>query len=163
MSTSWVNQVLDASIYVQTIGAFVWLFLVVLLERGRRGERRRLATLENELARHMRANARCFEATACTIEAIGQTLALRQENAELREELKGLDEHEQTDPAFRLPSGIDNPRPESPAIDDEPASSSSVGVWRCNGCRRRMPCGRHDERCLNCGGQLELEVESVVR
>lgn len=163
MHPSWMVQAISMAIYVQTIGAFVWLFLVVLLERVRRGERRRLATLENELARHMRASAQSFEATACAIEAIGQTLALRQENAELREELKGLDEREQTDPAFRLPSGIDNPRPESPAIDDEPASSSSLGVWRCNGCLRCAPCGRHGERCLHCGGQLELEVESVVR
>lgn len=155
---TWMVQAISMAIYVQVIGSFVWLFVVVLLERGRRGERRRLATVEAELARHMRMTSKSFDATATAIEAIGQTLTLRQENAELREEIKGLDEHEQTDPAFRLPSGIDNPRPESPAIDDEPASSVAHGHWQCVGCRRTYALceGHYGKKCFGCGGSLEL-------
>lgn len=154
MHPSWMVQAISMAIYVQVIGALVWLFLVVLLERSRRNERQRLATLEGELARHMRMSSQSFEATACAIEAIGQTLALRQENAELREELR-----EQTDPAFRLPSGIDNPAPvESPEVDDEPKSSLAEGHWQCVGCRRTYALceGHHGKKCFGCGGTLEL-------
>lgn len=154
MSTSWLSQILGTAIYVQTIGAFVWLFVVVLLERHRRRQGERLQLLEALFHRQgqtLNTAWRCVEELQKQVQLIRPTSPA------------SMSDHEETDPAFRLPSGIDNPRPESPAIDDEPASSSSVGVWRCNGCRQRMPCGRHGERCLNCGGQLELEVESVVR
>ena len=178
MHPSWMVQAISMAIYVQTIGAFVWLFLVVLLERGRRSDRARLARLEGlvdlqgrsaaghsrEFAEYQKGTTQALEDCCRAIEAVRETFKLREENASMRAELRRrgeslpADEHEQTDPAFRLPSGIDNPRPESVEVDDEPLGSVAAGHWQCVGCRRTYALceGHHGKKCFGCGATLEL-------
>lgn len=171
MQPSWMVQAISMAIYVQTIGAFVWLFLVVLLERGRRSDRARLARLEafiHEHGRLLAGLASGFSKSTRLADEMyrSQTLELDALRRELnlpalsdRPTATGpADEHEQTDPAFRLPSGIDNPRPESVEVDDEPLGSVAAGHWQCVGCRRTYALceGHHGKKCFGCGATLEL-------
>lgn len=178
MHPSWMVQAISMAIYVQTIGAFVWLFVVVLLERGRRSDRARLARLEGlvdlqgrsaaghsrEFAEYQKGTTQALDDCCGAIEAVRETFKLREENASMRDQLRKrgeslpADEHEQTDPAFRLPSGIDNPKPDSAEVDDEPLGSVAAGHWQCNGCSRTysLSRGHHGKRCDWCGGALEL-------
>jgi hypothetical protein len=136
-------QAIGMAIYVQVLGSFVWLFVVVLLERSRRGTQQRLQKLESELERFRAGTSQAIEDAVTAMTALRETCKLRHENAAFVEKLRAKlgsstppEEHEETDPAFRLPSGIEHPKPDSVETDDEPPGSVATGHWQCVDCRR---------------------------
>jgi hypothetical protein len=172
MHPSWMSQAVSMAIYVQTIGAFVWLFVVVLLERARRGERARVLRLESladlqgkSLAGLWKDFTEARRATDKTSELQMQAIdALRLELnlpalSDRPTDAAPAEEHEKTDPAFRLPSGIEQPKPiESVQVDDEPTDSVTDGHWECVGCRQVFPLDESSfhAKCEKCGGSIEL-------
>jgi hypothetical protein len=158
-------QAISMAIYVQVLGAFIWLFVVVLLERSRRSSQQRLQELEAELDRFRSGTSQAIEDAVTAMTALRETCKLRHENAALVERLRGKlgssappEEHEQTDPAYRLPSDFDHARPKSPETDDEPLGSIADGHWQCNGCGRTcvLDKAHHGKKCVDCGGTVEL-------
>jgi len=172
MHPSWMSQAVSMAIYVQTIGAFVWLFLVVLFERARRGERARLLRLEaladlqgKSLAGLWRDFTEARRDTDSTSELQIQAIdALRLELnlpalSNRLTDAAPIGEHEKTDPAFRLPSGIEHSKPvESVHVNDEPTDSVTNAHWECVSCGRAFPLDESSFRakCAWCSGNIEL-------
>ncbi len=165
MHPSWMVQAISMAIYVQVLGAFVWLFVVVLLERSRRGTLQRLRELEAELEQFRAGTSQAIGDAATAMTALGETCKMRHENAALVEKLRAKlgsstppEEHEQTDPAYRLPSDFDHAKADSPETDDEPLGSVAAGHWQCVGCRRTYALceGHYGKKCFGCGSTLEL-------
>jgi len=172
MHPSWMSQAVSMAIYVQTVGAFIWLFVVVLLERARRGERARVLRLEQLADMQGKSLAGLWKDFTEATRDADKTAELQMRAIDgLRLELNlpalsdrptdaaPTEEHEKTDPAFRLPSGIEHPRPvESAQVDDEPTDSVTDGHWECVGCRKTFPLDESSfhAKCEKCGGSIEL-------
>jgi hypothetical protein len=172
MHPSWMSQAVSMAIYVQTIGAFVWLFVVVLLERARRGERARVLRLESladlqgkslaglwkDFTEARRDADKTSELQMQAIDALRLELNLPA-LSDRPTDVPSTEEHELTDPAFRLPSGIEQPKPiESAQVDDDPTDSVTDGHWECVGCRQVFPLDESSfhAKCEKCGGSIEL-------
>lgn len=172
MSPSWMVQAINMAIYVQTVGAFVWLFVVVLLERARRGERARVRRLEaladlqgkslaglwKDFTEARRDADSTSELQIQAIDALRLELNLPALSNRLTDAVPA-GEHEKTDPAFRLPSGIEHSKPvESVHVNDEPTDSVTDGHWECVNCRRAFPLedSSFHAKCAWCGGNTEL-------
>lgn len=172
MHPSWMVQAISMAIYVQTIGAFVWLLVVALLERARRGERARVLRLEQLADMQGKSLAGLWQDFSEARRDADKTAEVQMQAIDgLRLELNlpalsdrptdaaPTEEHERTDPAFRLPSGIEHPKPvESAHVDDEPTDSVTDGHWECVGCRRVFPLDESSfhAKCEQCGGTIEL-------
>lgn len=162
MHPSWMVQAVSMAIYVQVLGAFVWLAVVVLVERSRRGSRQRLEQLEAELNWFRKGTSQAIVDAVDAMNSLSKTCKLRHENARLLAKFKSsipTEEIEQTDPAFRLPNGAEYSQPvESVEADEHSSRSMASATWQCEGCQRQLDVyacspGR---RCEHCGGRFWL-------
>ena len=159
MPPNWMVQAVSMAIYVQVLGAFVWLFVVLLLERSKRGTQQRVRQVESQLV-DLRER----------IEDICETLA----------DLSGKTASDETDPAVQSPIGIErltdgdqwgeDNRTNSEvaaAVDaslqsllpsDELGEDPTDAHWECTGCRLAFPleAASFHQRCKKCGGLIEL-------
>lgn len=142
-----LDRFLNASIYLQVIGAFVWLGVIVLLERQRRKEGNRLAELEQLVLGH----GQILGSVWINIEHLGKRI----HKARVAASSSPVEEHEKTDPGFQFSLNSDRP---SGAQESVMASSP----WQCTGCWRiyELTQFAHGKRCEHCGGQLEALEES---
>ena len=142
-----VDRFLNASVYLQAIAALVWLVAIVLLERQRRQEGKRLAELEQLVLGH----GQILGSVWINIEHLGKRIHTLRAAASS----SPAEEHEKTDPGFQFP-----------ANSDRPSGAQQNGIptapWQCTACWRIYELTRfaHGKRCGHCGGQLEALEES---
>ncbi len=185
MPASWVHRVLDAGIYFQAAGAFVWLFVLVVLECVFRRRRARANELDALLVSHSQKISQQWEELALLRAAIEMhRVGINQVRLEMN--LPALSdrptqkmpepEEERTDRHFRPPSGLEHEVPAelvqlkrsiSPFVLDDPCvelmqdsleSEVRQAHWQCLACK--MTCsleqGGFKSVCSSCGGHLEL-------
>jgi hypothetical protein len=144
---SFVDRFLNASVYLQAIAALVWLVAVVLLERQRRQEGKRVAELEQLVLGH----GQILGSVWINIEHLGKRI----HKARVAGSSFPAEEHEKTDPGFQFPINSDRPSGAQQSV-------MPTAPWQCTACWRIYELSQfaHGKRCEHCGGQLEALEES---
>ena len=159
------EQILNMAIYVQTLGAFIWLAVVVLLERHRRENVR-------ELQKRINGMAQLYEKNLASLMQLWRDLEQRNHDtdvpaisAHLWEPAPFADDHEKTDPGFQFPSASGRPVSGLPEVRKTPSGVMVSSRWHCTGCLRTFELTQfaHGKRCGWCGGSLEALPDAVSR
>ena len=142
-----VDRFLSGAIYLQAIAALVWLVAVVLLERQRRQDGKRLTELEQLVLGHgqiLGSVWRCIEQLQRQVQLVRPT------------SLAAASDHEKTDPGFQFPANSDRPSGAQQSV-------MPAAPWQCTGCWRIYELTQVQQGntfCGHCGRKLEALEES---
>jgi hypothetical protein len=159
--TPW-QQLLNSAIYVQTLAAFIWLGVIVLLERFRGA---RMAELRG-MVKTVRLSERVAEDHLAAAMQLWRRLEKLDHDTDVPPVSERLwetarpgssEETEKTDPGFRLSEASDHPGSALPAVRKTPSGVMVSSRWHCTGCLRTFELTQfaHGKRCGWCGGSLE--------
>lgn len=158
MST-W-HQLLNLAIYVQTLAAFIWLGVIVLLERYRRAQVIELRAIVKTVRLSEQLNKDHIAAVMQLwrrLEQLDHDTDLPPVSERLWETARpgASEEAEKTDPGFRFGEGSEHPV--LPDVRKTPSGVMVSSRWHCTGCLRTFELTQfaHGKRCGWCGGSLE--------
>jgi hypothetical protein len=159
--TPW-QQLLNSAIYVQTLAAFIWMGVILLLERLRRKQVGELRLIVNTVRRSEQLNKDHMAAVMQLwrrLEQLDHDTDMPPVSEQLWETARpgSSEEAEKTDPGFRLSEASDHPGSALPAVRKTPSGVMVSSRWHCTGCLRTFELTQfaHGKRCGWCGGTLE--------